>query len=139
MMLNKKTPSVATLVVLALGGCGVLPVGPLDENETTVVGSDNVVTESRTVSGFSGVSLHGVARITIEQTGPSRGHADTTGVWGKRAIPRRRETESFDRTRPLVVPAADALAACGCYHLQRPRCFDLGAAGACLVFPPHQS
>ena len=66
---NKKTPSLATLVVLALGGCGVLPVGPFDESETTVIGSDNVVTEPRTVSGFSGISLHGVARITIEQTG----------------------------------------------------------------------
>ncbi len=68
MMLNKKTPSLATLV-LALCGCGVLPVEPLDENETTITGSGNVVTEPRTVSGFAGVSLHGVARMMIEQTG----------------------------------------------------------------------
>ena len=68
MVLNKKTPSLATLV-LVLCGCGVLPVGPLDEDETTIIGSGNVVTEPRTVSGFSGVSLHGVARIMIEQTG----------------------------------------------------------------------
>ncbi len=67
MMLNKKTPSLATFV-LVLCGCGVLPVGPLDDNETTITGSGNVVTEPRTVSGFTGVSLHGVARITIEQT-----------------------------------------------------------------------
>ncbi len=65
---NKKTPSFATLV-LVLCGCGVPPVGPLDENEETITGSGTVVTESRTVSGFAGVSLHGVARITIEQTG----------------------------------------------------------------------
>ncbi len=67
-MCNKKTPSLATLV-LVLCGCGVLPVGPLDEPDTTIIGSGNVVTESRTVSGFAGVSLRGVARITIEQTG----------------------------------------------------------------------
>ncbi len=68
MMLNKKTPSLATLV-LVLCSCGTLPVGPSDDDSgTTIIGSGNVVTESRTVSGFAGVSLHGVARITIEQT-----------------------------------------------------------------------
>ncbi len=67
MMLNIKTPSLATWV-LVLCACGVLPVGPLDDNETTITGSGNVVTEPRTVSGFTGVSVHGVARITIEQT-----------------------------------------------------------------------
>ena len=34
-----------------------------------VVGSGNVVTESRTVSGFHAVSISGVARLIIEQTG----------------------------------------------------------------------
>ena len=67
MMLNKKTPSLVTLA-LVLCGCGVVPVDPMDSG-TTIIGSGNVVTESRTVSGFSGISLHGVARITIEQTG----------------------------------------------------------------------
>ena len=68
MRLKKKTPSLATLV-LVLCGCGVLPVEPLDDNDTRITGSGNVVTEPRTVNGFTGVSLHGVARITIEQTG----------------------------------------------------------------------
>ena len=67
MMINKKASGLATLA-LVLCGCGVLPVGPLDEDETTITESGNVVTESRTVSGFSGISLHGVARMTIEQT-----------------------------------------------------------------------
>ena len=66
MMLNKKTPSLATLV-LVLCGCGTIPVEPQDD-DTSIIGSGNVVTESRSVSGFAGVSLHGVARITIEQT-----------------------------------------------------------------------
>ena len=65
---NKKTPRLATLV-LVLCGCGTLPVGPFDDSEPRIIGSGNVVTESRTVSGFSGISVHGVARITIEQTG----------------------------------------------------------------------
>ncbi len=66
MRLNKKTPRLATLV-LVLCGCGTIPVEPRDD-ETTIIGSGNVLTESRSVSGFAGVSLHGVARITIEQT-----------------------------------------------------------------------
>ena len=63
MMLNIKTPSLVTLALLVCG-CGTIPVDPTE----TIVGSGNVVTESRAVSEFTAVSVHGVGRITIEQT-----------------------------------------------------------------------
>ena len=40
-----------------------------DDGDERIVGSGNVVTETREVAGFSAVSVSGVARIRIEQTG----------------------------------------------------------------------
>lgn len=57
-------------VILMLALTGALTActgdsGPL----TTIQGSGNVVTEERTVSGFTSVSLEGVGQLVIDQTG----------------------------------------------------------------------
>lgn len=65
---------VAVLVAgaLVLAACGVSVVPPkvrivLGSGDTTVTGSDKTATESREVSGFSGVRLDGAGQLTIKQ------------------------------------------------------------------------
>lgn len=59
----------AMTVFVACGGSSSSssPIGPVAPSD--IVGSGNVVEESRAVSGFSSVDLSGVGRLSIEQTG----------------------------------------------------------------------
>ena len=71
---KRRLPIVSLLVAaLALGCSGSSPTDPGDLDDPggsgPVVGSGNFVTESRSVSGFSGVSIEGGAQLLIEQTG----------------------------------------------------------------------
>lgn len=61
-------------VVAALEGCdsssNVFGPDSIDTSSgSQVVGSGNVITQSRNVSGFEAVSFEGVARLVLEQTG----------------------------------------------------------------------
>ncbi len=61
-------------IVTALEGCdsssNVLGPDSIDTSSgSQVVGSGNVITQSRNVSGFEAVSFEGVARLVLEQTG----------------------------------------------------------------------
>ena len=53
----------AVLTACGIGGSGNL--GPLE----LVSGSGNVVSETRNVSGFDGVTVHGAGNVVIDQTG----------------------------------------------------------------------
>ncbi len=59
--------------VTALGGCdrstNMLEPDSISPSGGQVVGSGNVITESRNVSGFEAVSFEGVARLVLEQSG----------------------------------------------------------------------
>ncbi len=62
---------IATVTVL--GGCdratNLLEPDSIGPSGGQVVGSGNVITQSRNVSGFEAVSFEGVARLVLEQTG----------------------------------------------------------------------
>ena len=55
---------VGFLLIAALTACGIYP-----GSRTSVGGSGNVVTETRTVSGFDGVTITGAGNILIDQNG----------------------------------------------------------------------
>ena len=56
-------------LLLTAPACGEIDGPDDDDGGERIVGSGNVVTETREVAGFSAVSVSGVARIRIEQTG----------------------------------------------------------------------
>ncbi len=57
--------AVSAVVALLLSACGI----PIEINIRTIVGSGNVKTETRPVSGITGVTLSGAGELIIEQTG----------------------------------------------------------------------
>lgn len=54
------------LILVCLSACNVV-TDP--DNDDTLVGSGSIVTEQRTVTGFDRISLEGVGRVIIDQTG----------------------------------------------------------------------
>lgn len=63
-----------TGVIVALMGCDAITDpgdGDGDGDNVTIVGSGNVITQNRSVGNFDAISINGVARVVIEQSGES--------------------------------------------------------------------
>src|SRR4051812_12392540 len=97
---------VALLMLLGviLGGCSIGPTG------AGVQGSGNVMSDTRTVSGFDSVSLQTVGTLTVQMTGVESlsveaedniiGHLKTT-VQGTRLVIETEPGFSFNNTKPI--------------------------------------